>query len=271
MKYKMIACDYDQTIYSHQLEQTPDCVIEAIREYIANGGLFVLSTGRMQPAIESRARALGLNSDMICLQGAVCVNIDSGKEVFSFDLTHEDTFAVTSLCDKEGWIVQIYVGTDMCTQKPNPVSERYAKISEITPVYTNIPVSEYVQRNNLRSHKLLIITEPDEAQQKLKQLRAAFPHLDISMSTPTYIEIVDSSSGKGNAVKRLAKLHGIDIEDVACFGDASNDLSMLRVAGLSACPSNAEDEVRASCRYIFEDVALGGAAELILKLARDEL
>ncbi len=271
MKYKMIACDYDQTIYSHKLEKTPDIVVSAIKEYISKGGIFVLSTGRMQPAIEGRARALGLSGDMICLQGAVCVNIDSGKEVFSFDLTHEDTFAVTSFCDKEGWIVQIYVGTDMCTQKPNPVSERYARISEITPIYTGVPISEYVQKNNLRSHKLLIITEPDEAQQKLEKLRTMFPHLDISMSTPTYIEIVDSSSGKGNAVKRLAKHYGIDIEEVACFGDATNDLSMLRIAGLSCCPSNAEEAVRAACLHVFEDVSLGGAADVILRIARDEL
>lgn len=271
MKYKMIACDYDQTIYSHELEETPLRVVEAIREYIVRGGRFVLSTGRMQVAIEERAKALGLSGAMICLQGAVCVDIDSGKELFSFDLTYEDTLAVTSFCDAKGWISQIYVEKSMCTQRANPVSERYAKLSGIIPIYTIQPVSEYVRSNNLRSHKLLVITEPEEAQAKLLLLKKAFPHLDITMSTPTYIEIVDSRSGKGNAVLRLAELYGIKADEIACFGDASNDLSMLRIAGLSACPENAEQSVKEACSYIFEDVALGGGADLILKLARGEI
>lgn len=271
MKYKMIACDYDQTIYSHKTEVTPDIVVDAIREYTQSGGKFVLSTGRMQVAIERRAKDLGLHGELICLQGAVCVDIDSGKEVFSFDLSHEDTLALTSFCDQMGWISQIYIGKDMCTQKPNPVSERYARLSGIIPIYTEELISEYVRRNNARSHKLLILTPAEEARQRLNLLKENFPHLDITMSTPTYIEIVDSSSGKGNSVLRLASLYNISAEEIACFGDASNDLSMLKVAGFSACPENAEQEVKDNCNHIFADVSLGGAADIILRLARDEI
>ena len=64
MKYKMIACDFDDTL-SDSASFASEKNREAITEYVARGGKFVLSTGRMISAIIPHAKYLGLHGEVI--------------------------------------------------------------------------------------------------------------------------------------------------------------------------------------------------------------
>lgn len=58
----------------------------------------------------------------------------------------------------------------------------------------------------------------------------------------------------------------IDIKDVIAVGDNYNDMSMLKVAGLSVAAGNAVEDVKKVCNYTTEaDNNEGVVAELIEK------
>jgi len=85
--------------------------------------------------------------------------------------------------------------------------------------------------------------------------------------------IQDQHARKIGAVRRLAKQHGIALEDVACLGDDLPDLGMMREVGLPVAVANAsEDAIQAAKVRL---TRLGGAgairelAELLLR-ARGE-
>ena len=61
---------------------------------------------------------------------------------------------------------------------------------------------------------------------------------------------------KARLALQLCREMGISMADVAFIGDDLNDLPLLRLAGLSACPPNTPDYVKRDVRYV--TVAEGG-------------
>lgn len=56
--------------------------------------------------------------------------------------------------------------------------------------------------------------------------------LDVSYSSNRYIEFNHQGVNKGQGLKKLADILGVDIKETIAIGDNFNDLSMIKVAGL---------------------------------------
>ena len=270
MKYKMIACDFDGTIFSHGSFTVPENVKKAIRRYIDNGGRFVIVTGRMFDSLIDELVKLDLHGEVLCMHGGVCYDIDTGKELFDFDIPNEKAVELLEFIDDRGWIAQIYHDRDMLTQKENPFTTYYKDHYNAKPIYTGIALHEYLKEKGYDLHKAIVMSDVDSIAGKIEALRARFKNFDITQSMPEYIEIVDLSSGKGKAVKRLAAKYGLAPSEVAAFGDQSNDISMLKAVGFSAATSNSIPAVLDIVDVVGEDVEDGGLAPIIEKIINDE-
>jgi hypothetical protein len=66
----------------------------------------------------------------------------------------------------------------------------------------------------------------------------------IQSSGRDNIELIPGKVDKSYAVKALAEHFSIHQEDVICFGDGENDVTMLRYAGLGFAMENASDLVK---------------------------
>jgi len=64
-------------------------------------------------------------------------------------------------------------------------------------------------------------------------------------SADYYLDITHKDANKGFAARALADRLGIPMSEVACIGDMSNDVPMLRIAGLGIAMGNATEEVQA--------------------------
>ena len=51
MKYKMLVCDFDGTLYTDDFKVTKE-TLDAVEKYKAQGGKFVIATGRLYQAIK---------------------------------------------------------------------------------------------------------------------------------------------------------------------------------------------------------------------------
>jgi N-acylneuraminate cytidylyltransferase len=63
-------------------------------------------------------------------------------------------------------------------------------------------------------------------------------------------ELVQGCKDKRHEVLDLCSKYGIGIENVAYIGDDINDLGVIKMVGLSCCPSDAMPGVRATVRYV---------------------
>ena len=75
---------------------------------------------------------------------------------------------------------------------------------------------------------------------------------------------------KGTAVEFLRDRLGVAPDDVFVFGDADNDLPMLRAVKNSVAVANATPEAAAAARWHIGDVRDDAAAQAIEALAREE-
>lgn len=57
-------------------------------------------------------------------------------------------------------------------------------------------------------------------------------------------------SDKGSVLRDIVEKMNLEWNEIACIGDDVNDLPMMRLCGLSACPGDSVPEVKKSCDYV---------------------
>jgi hydroxymethylpyrimidine pyrophosphatase-like HAD family hydrolase len=63
------------------------------------------------------------------------------------------------------------------------------------------------------------------------------------------VDVTPKGIDKGSALRIVSERLGVGLDRVIAFGDSANDVAMLKVAGFSACPSNASEAARKASRY----------------------
>lgn len=76
-----------------------------------------------------------------------------------------------------------------------------------------------------------------------------------------WYEIYDRSASKANAVRQLAEL--VCADELVCFGDNFNDISMIKAADIGAAVENAADEVKRAADVIIGSNNDDGVARFI--------
>lgn len=89
----------------------------------------------------------------------------------------------------------------------------------------------------------------DEAQVLADFLSEAVPELDFDVPNPGYNNIMAKGVNKGSSVLWLADYLSISPEDIFVFGDADNDLTMMRAVKNSVAVANATPQAAATARW----------------------
>ena len=107
IKYPLIVSDFDGTLVNDDGTITESNKI-AINEYIAAGGVFAISTGRMPAGILPRAKELGLKGIVCCCQGANILDIESGEMIMEGRISPETTYAICKKMEDLGLHIHVY-------------------------------------------------------------------------------------------------------------------------------------------------------------------
>ncbi len=65
-------------------------------------------------------------------------------------------------------------------------------------------------------------------------------------------DLIMGARNKRKAAETLLAKYGLSWEEVAFIGDDLNDIPLLRVVGLSACPASAEDYIQSEVDWVME-------------------
>ena len=111
---------------------------------------------------------------------------------------------------------------------------------------------------------LYMNTDYSYLQEIAKDLEGITYDFDVSYSSNRYIEFNHQGVNKGQGLKKLAELLGIDMKETIAIGDNFNDLSMIKVAGLGVGVQNTVEEMKKECDIITKATNNQGAiAEVI--------
>ena len=247
MKYKLAISDFDGTLLRDDDTISPRTV-SAIKNFLQNGGVFTVATGRMIRSIHARLPDLGLGDIPIPLmghQGALVIDSVTGEELIRKDLSNDSAIALVKECIERGLYVQIYVDPErLLVAKYDKISEAYHKATRIRAEEVGCLV-QYLQRTRVSCNKILAVADPDKSLDIMRQLESKYPDIMFSISHPTFVEMVNGESGKGNAARFVARRMGIGMDEVVGFGDSINDISLIGAVGRGIAVANARDELKA--------------------------
>lgn len=108
---------------------------------------------------------------------------------------------------------------------------------------------------------------------RLKEMRPriqALPDCNVVSSVKNNIEIGGINSSKAHALEILSQKLEIPREGIMSFGDAGNDIPMIRYAGMGVAVGNAWDDVKATADYVAESNDEDGVGRTIRRFALGE-
>ena len=84
-----------------------------------------------------------------------------------------------------------------------------------------------------------------------------------------YLNAINSSVSKGNGINGLAKYLKVNMDNVACFGDDINDLSMVKMVGHGIAMGNAIDILKENAKEVIENNNEPGIARVLERFIKE--
>lgn len=268
-KYKIIAIDLDDTLFDDNKNISKEN-IETIKEVKKQGIKIVISSGRSPMGIQDTLEALDLLNDdtyIIAFNGASIYHLPDFKLVYSKSLTGKDVKEIYKYLP-DGLYAHFYdIDLKLYANQRNEYTTGGAVLNHID--------YEIVDFNKLdddyRIIKLLYTGNPNLITETIQKVTPIFSDKHALMrSAPIYYEFLPKNISKGKALKEIAKLENISMEEVMAFGDNQNDLEMIEMAGMGVAMQNSLDpNILKKANFVTKTNNESGVAyaikELILK------
>ena len=252
MKKRLLFLDLDGTLLNDAKEITTGNR-EALERTLQRGHGVIITTGRPLKSALEQSRRLGLDKPgcyTIAYNGAMVYDWSKQDKVFQRALTIPAVIRVFEKANEIGEHIQTYDSFDVLVEArgDDEAVRRYCKMVSMThrvigDVHTDLKEDPV---------KCLVINYEKKDGLEVMQtwIRENMPEMDCFFSCPQFLEVVPKGMNKGEAVKMLCKLLGVEIENAVACGDAANDLAMLKAAGIGVAMQNGADEVKAIADYI---------------------
>lgn len=255
----MLVLDMDDTLLNddHTISNENKVMLAKTREL---GVHIVLASGRPTPAMIAYAKELQLdNSYMISYNGAVITDLKEDKVIFEQTLTQGQIHELYDYSLKSKTHIITYVGGKIVSE----TDSEYIEIEKnITGLEHNKVVS-FKDEVQFSAVKCILLEEPGYLKEVEKDLKAAMPHLSVSMSKPFFLEVAQNGIDKGASIKFLAERLNILQSEIIAVGNAGNDLTMIEYAGLGVWVDNVDPELRDKGDVIVASNNNHGVAEVV--------
>ena len=250
MKYKLIAMDLDGTLNNDQkviTEKTKAALMAAQKAGIR----LALASARPSPGLFKERDILKLQEHqgiLMSYNGGRIVDAQTENVLFETSMDIAETKQVLRQLEKlpvtpildDG--VQFYVTdkngykVDYECKNNNMVCQEVGNLADFL---TFAPI------------KILMSVQPEELLQVQKQIAGFLPEsLTVVQTAAFYLEVIPRVINKGQGIRDICKVLGIEPAEVISFGDAANDIPMLEAAGMGVAMGNAQEAVKAAADMV---------------------
>ena len=265
--YDIIFSDYDGTLYGSS-GKVSQKTINSIQKYVAQGGKFVISTGRIYASILPVAKKLGLSGDIITSQGAEIYNIASNSNIMSTRLDTNRVVEILTIAKKEGCLAQCYYNNQIFADENKEFNNFFTQFFDMD-IVAEKNLLDKVSKGLINPCKFEVLIDKDKINDFVKKMSEQFPEFLFSKSAPVRVEIADKKATKGKAIEFLLDKYNIKSENAVAIGDGNNDITMLEAVGLKVAVNNSAKKLLSIADYVTTSDG-DGVSELIDMLLRGE-
>ena len=282
---KLIASDMDGTLLNHN-HKIPKENVELIN-YAKNQGIeFIVATGRAYYEALPALNEENINCDVISFNGGIVYDKNGNiisitpmlpKDLYytieilkSFDISYQlytkNTIYTKSIeTDINAYIDLIRSnGYDPDVEHLRAEAQQKLDVGYITEV-ENIEL--YLNEKENPPIKIIAISNDISKLENAAKLLSENKSISVTSSGANNIEIMHKNATKGKALKEIAKIYGINLENAVAIGDNLNDQAMLDIVGYSVAMKNGNIKLKEQAKYVTEKTnSEGGVADTIFKL-----
>lgn len=267
-KYKIIACDMDETLLSSDAticQRNQDVIARAV----AAGVKFVPCTGRGYASVQGILKTLHLDDQagqyVIGFNGANITENKGNRSLYWDPIPFDAADALYRACVPYHQCMHIYTRDTVYIPNITPDEEAFLH-GRMGYVPTSEESLDFL-RGKAEIVKLIVMNTDMAYLQKLQAaVTPLLGEMTVSFSSNRYIEFMHKGVTKGVGLWKLADMLGVPHEETMAIGDNINDTAMLQAAGLSVGVHNLNPVIRQYCDCVTEATNNEGAvAEAIEK------
>lgn len=242
---KLVATDMDLTLLADD-KSMPAGVDERIDALAKNGVLFCAASGR--PALALRESFPAHHQDMALVA-------DNGASVYL-----RDELVYRDLIDRDLYheVLALATATEgsvpvLCAFDDAYVLERDRCHEDVVSIYyRSITYVESFEELDVDSNKISIYFPGWDSKQKNDEVYSpAFAsRLYLTCAGNEWLDFMNIGVDKGSGIRHLAQHLGIDLSDIAAFGDTYNDVPMLDIVGHSYVMANAAEHMHDHGKFL---------------------
>ncbi|PAB60810.1 Cof-type HAD-IIB family hydrolase [Anaeromicrobium sediminis] len=268
--YKLVVSDMDGTLLNSNHEVTEENKV-ALKEAIDKNVRVAIATGRIYTSAKVYGKNLGLLTPIIACNGAIVRDMATDEILYENHLEKEDVLKVIEVARKHGVYYHYYTADKFYTEELVYSSLKYSEWNDEQKEEDRIDIiiveDGYECAKNLEEHiyKVQLISEDSELMEKVRKELDDMPTVECCKSWYNNLEVMNRGVSKASAIMQLAKLYNVDKEEIICFGDNENDITMLRYVGKGVAMDNADDYVKEHADYITKSNDESGVAHGIRK------
>ena len=285
---KLIASDMDGTLLNHN-HKIPKENVELIN-YAKNQGIeFVVATGRAYYEALPALNEENINCDVISFNGGIVYD-KNGNIISITPMLPKDLYYTIEILKSFGISYQLYTKNTIYTtsietdinayidlirsngyepdvEHLRAEAQQKLDVGYITEV-ENIEL--YLNEKENPPIKIIAISNDISKLENAAKLLSENTSISVTSSGANNIEIMHNNATKGEALKEIAKIYGINLENAVAIGDNLNDQAMLDIVGYSVAMKNGNTILKEQAKYVTEKTnSEGGVADTIFKLIEE--
>ena len=261
LAFELGVFDLDGTVLRRDLEIT-DRTLAAMDGLRSRGTRLVVATGRRFEGAREHAGRLGFaDRDPVICYGGSMVRRMSGETLLHRTLPRALGVEVLEWAAERGLHARIFVDGRIIASPGTLAALGHLRRYEEPGLLVVENPAAWLRDGAEEPTKLVIVDHPDDVEGWLEEAREAFRgRLFVTRSLPHYVEVGGLEGTKSRALAFLCEHWGIDPRRTIAFGDADNDIDMLRFAGHGVAVGGMTGEVREAADRIVPGVDEDGVA-----------
>ena len=272
LPFELGVFDLDGTVLRRDLEIT-DRTLAAMDGLRSRGTRLVVATGRRFEGAREHAGRLGFaDRDPVICYGGSMVRRMSGETLLHRTLPRALGVEVLEWAAERGLHARIFVDGRIIASPGTPAALGHLRRYEEPGLSVVENPAAWLRDGGEEPTKLVIVDHPDDVEGWLEEAREAFRgRLFVTRSLPHYVEVGGLEGTKSRALAYLCEHWGIDPRRTIAFGDADNDIDMLRFVGHGVAVGGMTDEVREAADAVVPPVHEDGVALYLEELLGERL
>ena len=238
---KVIAFDMDGTLLNHK-KKVSFLTRKYLEKLTKQGHKIILASGRPSRSLYKYYNQLKLKTPMICYNGAYVFDPNDDKfPKIEFEFPKEIITTVLERIKPHIKNVMCETDTEIWVDKKDEYLEKYFWYDGMDIHYGDL-------KDTLNKNPMTCIVQTPYEYRETHDIDNAlvdYPQIAARFWTGCpYFELYYKNTSKGNALKHICEYYGISTKDLIVFGDATNDIEMFEVAGISVLMSNAKYDLK---------------------------